>query len=78
MANHLFMTDAEVARALGVTTQGFKEQLELLERKEFPHEDEFFKNRRYWPAVKAYFDREYGLISTPAPTPYGPDGVENW
>lgn len=77
MAEKLFMTDAEAAKALGIPTDEFKATVIVLEREGFPLPDPIFKNRRYWPAVKAFLDRRYGLggekniLSKP-------DGKENW
>lgn len=47
----------------------------VLERKGLPTVDPLFGGR-YWPAVKAYFDRRHG-VSDVTPTTR-PDGEENW
>lgn len=77
MAEKLFMTDAEVAKAVGLPTNEFKATVIVLQRSGFPSPDPVFNNRRYWPAVKAFLDRRYGLDgSTKMLTK--PDGEENW
>lgn len=76
MTNHLFMTDAEIAKAIGLGTEEFKATAIVLEREGFPFPDPLFKRRRYWPAVKAFFDHRYGLL--PERLPVTVDGKENW
>jgi hypothetical protein len=72
----LFKTDAEVAKALGVTTQEFKDVVSKLEANRFPPKTDLYNRRRYWPTVIAFFDREYGLEK--ADTEPSRDGAENW
>ncbi len=78
MPNHLFMTDAEVAKTLGLTTDEFKTTVIVLQREGFPMPDPLFKRRRYWPAVKAFLDRRYGLLDATEQGPFALDGKENW
>lgn len=81
MANHLFMTDAEIADALGIKTADFKEKAIVLQRDGFPLPDPLFERRRYWPAVRAWLDRRYELESQSQRDKIvlnKPDGVENW
>nr|DAH75532.1 MAG TPA: Redirecting phage packaging protein C packaging protein, DNA Binding.0A [Caudoviricetes sp.] len=81
MANHLFMTDAEIADALGIKTADFKEKAIVLQRDGFPLPDPLFERRRYWPAVRAWLDRRYDLesqLQRDNPVPHERDGVEKW
>ncbi|RNL46362.1 winged helix-turn-helix domain-containing protein [Ochrobactrum sp. MH181795] len=77
MPEKLFMTDAEVAKAIGLPTNEFKATAIALQRSGFPVPDPVFNNRRYWPAVKAYLDRRYGLGGQTEKLT-NPDGQENW
>ncbi len=77
MSEKLFMTDAELAKAIGLPTDEFKATAVVLQRSGFPVPDPVFKNRRYWPAVKAYFDRRYGVGGEKEKLTK-PDGEENW
>jgi len=57
----LWVTDAELIRRMGVPEKTARETLRLLDRKNgFPKKEKLWGDRRYWPAVKAYFDRLYG------------------
>jgi hypothetical protein len=47
----------------------------LYERQGLPKIDEVMGGR-YMPAVKAFFDRVYGLNGTAGPIPAAPDGIE--
>jgi hypothetical protein len=79
MANHLFMTDAEVAKMLGLGTDEFKATAIVLQREGFPMPDPLFKRRRYWPAVKAFLDQRYNLGSQIGAGAHARlDGKENW
>lgn len=64
----LWLTDAELIRRMGVPEKKAREALRMLDaqRKGFPQKQKLWGDRRYWPAVRAYFDREYGgtLAST--------------
>lgn len=72
----LYMTDAEIAAAIGVALPAWQAAAAVLQKEGFPAPDPLFGGRRYWPAVRAYLDRRAGLAqSSPAPTV---DGVENW
>lgn len=56
-----FMTEAEIAKELGVTTAEFKAALPKLTEEGFPASDIRFFNRRYWPRVKIFMDWRYDL-----------------
>lgn len=56
-----FMTVAEIAKELGVTTEKFRVALPELIVEGLPEPDPLFANRRYWPKVRVFFDWRYGL-----------------
>ncbi|OCJ68624.1 hypothetical protein A6U97_08210 [Agrobacterium tumefaciens] len=76
-SDKLFVTEAECAVRIGLDTNDFKSIVSTLEKAGFPLPDPVFKNRRYWPAVRAWLDRRYG-IDRATDGPYPPDGVERW
>jgi hypothetical protein len=63
-ASTLFLTDAQVAERIGLTTDEFKRILSGLERDGFPRADHVFCNRRYWPAIQSFLDYRYGLATS--------------
>jgi len=75
----LFADDAAIGTALlGPERAGeFAGQAALLEPKGFPKMDARFGGR-YVPAVRAYFDREYGLADTKPQTPGGTEEPGKW
>lgn len=59
-----FVTDAELIRRLGVPTHIGRPTIQQLEAKAgFPKKQQLWGDRRYWPAVKAWLDRHYGVKS---------------
>lgn len=74
----LFVTEAECAERIGLSTDEFKSIVSTLEKPGFPLPDPGFKNRRYWPAVRAWLDNRYGLSGENSHAPYPPDGKEVW
>lgn len=61
----LWVTDAELVRRLGVPEKKAREAIRMAETKmtgayPFPRKQKLWGDRRYWPAVKAYFDNLYG------------------
>ena len=71
----VYLTDGQIAARVGVTTSEWQAVVKVLTREGLPQPDPLFGNRRYWPAVKAWFDRRAGLGS------HGHivnDGEENW
>lgn len=76
----LFVTDAECAARIGMSTEDFKVIAATLEKSGFPFRDPLFKNRRYWPAVRAYLDRRAGLETkfVRRQHPEVEDGKEKW
>lgn len=59
----LYVTDAELIRRLGVPEKIARAALQELDAKQtnFPKKQKLWGDRRYWPAVKAYFDARNGL-----------------
>lgn len=76
--NALFVTEAQIAERIGLTTDQFRGALPALAKAGFPMPDPLFENRRYWPACQLFLDRRYGLApSSPSATP-ALDEVEPW
>jgi hypothetical protein len=72
-ADKLFVTDAELIRRLGVPEKTMRAVLREWDEKPgsgFPKPQKLLGDRRYWPAVKAYFDRIYGTVPAPQQTKY--------
>ena len=67
----LFPTDEEIARVLfgsdKTRAKLFEQTLAAEERRGLPRKHPAY-GARYWPAVKAYYDYEWGLIAEP---PFG-------
>jgi len=56
----LWVTDAELIRRSGVPEKIARATIQELDRNRlsgFPQKQKIWGNRRYWPAVKAYFER---------------------
>ncbi|MHC2298208.1 winged helix-turn-helix domain-containing protein [Rhizobium mongolense] len=73
----LYVTNAECAERIGISTDDFNAIEFELNRQGFPPKDPLFNNRRYWPAVRAFLDRRNGVgdkrhVFGP------PDGKERW
>lgn len=62
-SDKLFVTDAECAARIGISTEDFKAMLPTLEKSGFPVKDPSFNEMHYWPAIKAYLDKRAGLAS---------------
>jgi hypothetical protein len=61
----LWVTDAELIRRAGVPAKIARAAIEMLDHTKgsgFPPKQRLWGNRRYWPAVKAYFDKAGGLL----------------
>lgn len=57
----LWVTDAELIRRMGVPEKIARETLRVLDdKRDFPAKQKLWGNRRYWPAVLAYFNKRYG------------------
>ena len=63
----LYIKDAELIRRMGVPEKVAREAIRMMDenpkRSGFPQKKKLWGDRRYWPAVKAYLDRENGLKS---------------
>jgi len=60
----LFMADAELIQRLGVPEKIAYAAIHVLDRTRhsgFPQKQATWGNSRYWPAVKQWFDRRYGV-----------------
>jgi hypothetical protein len=60
----LFVYDTEICERLNVPEKEGMRVLRKLDedkRSGFPPKQELFGGRRYWPAVRDYFDRAYGM-----------------
>lgn len=65
----LWLTDAELIRRMGVPERQARAALRDLDRpgSGFPKKQKLWGDRRYWPAVQAYFDQLYGhRVAAPA------------
>ena len=63
----LWVTDAELIRRMGVPEKIARETLRELDRDRtsgFPQKQRIWGDRRFWPAVEAYFNRKYGTKVT--------------
>lgn len=70
----LYVTDAELIRRLGVPERTARAALAFLDanpNRGFPKKIGLWGNRRYWPAVVAYLDRNNGLTVEPPQPPGG-------
>jgi hypothetical protein len=59
-AETLWVTDAELIRRSGIPEKIARNALKMLDRDRysgFPAKQKMWGDRRYWPAVKAYFER---------------------
>lgn len=66
MTDALWITDEQMIERLGVPAKVAREAIQALDAMEgrrtgFPQKSKLWGNRRYWPAVRDYFDRENGL-----------------
>jgi hypothetical protein len=77
-ADVLFLTDAQVAERIGVTTDEFKQIAPALEGEGFPVKDAVFFRRRYWPAIQAFLDQRYNLRPSSVQGIPALDGEETW
>jgi hypothetical protein len=76
--NAIFLTEAQVAARMGLSTDQLKAALPALTKSGFPTPDPLFFNRRYWPACEAFLDRRYGLTESTVQANPGLDGEERW
>ena len=59
----LWVTDAELIRRMGVPEKTARETPENAgcQEQRLPRKQKLWRDRRYWPAVVAYFDYHYGF-----------------
>lgn len=69
----LFLREDEIAQRLGQTSGEWKAKASVLERHGLPRIDPLMGGR-YWPAIRAFWDRRYGISNVEASQP---DGEEN-
>lgn len=70
----LFAADEEIAKlVLGDKAKARRDLVAVFEREGLPRTDPM-TGGRYWPAVKAFFDRRAGITTTMVPGQ--PDGEE--
>jgi hypothetical protein len=69
----LFPNESEVARRLSQSLTDWRAKAPVLERDGLPRVDPIMGGR-YWPAVKAWWNRRYGLSNVEVSQP---DGEEN-
>jgi hypothetical protein len=74
----LFATDSVLGPALlgPDRAQEWPQMAPMLESRGLPKVDQLLGGR-YVPAVRAFFDRQYGLDRNSV-SPLAPDGVEDW
>ncbi|WP_176086286.1 winged helix-turn-helix domain-containing protein [Martelella sp. HB161492] len=77
-SNAIFLTEAQIAARMGLSTSQLKAALPALTKSGFPTPDPLFLNRRYWPACEAFLNRRYGLIESAMQATPGLDGEETW
>ena len=61
----LWVTDAEIIRRIGAPEKIAREAIKMLDRNRasgFPQKQKLWGDRRYWPAVKRYFDKTNGMF----------------
>ena len=60
----LFVSEIELYRRLGVGPKTGRLAVHALEPHGFPRKQPLFGNKRYWPAVRYFLDRYYGLVES--------------
>ena len=66
----LFVTDAEMIRRIGVPERIARAAIRALDENphsRFPKKSALWGNRRYWPAVEAWFQEQHDLQTGPEP-----------
>lgn len=74
----LYLTEAQIAERLGISTEDWACAAPMLEKYGFPKPEHLFAGRRYWPACKAFLDRRYDLGTQSGQGIPALDGVERW
>lgn len=71
----LYLDDTAIAARIGVTPSAFRAKVAMLEGRGFPRANAFFDGKRYWPAVRAWLDRQEGVVTN---SEIVNDGREQW
>lgn len=67
----LWITDAELIRRIGVPEKIARDAIRELDAQKalgFPQKSRVWGDRRYWPAVKAWFDQNHGAKVETSPS----------
>jgi hypothetical protein len=72
------LTEAQIAERVGIPLDEWQAAVPALEKSGFPRPESLFKNRRYWPACRAFLDRRYGLGEKVGAGLPALDGEEQW
>jgi hypothetical protein len=70
----LWVTDAEIIRRLGAPDKIARAAIRALDASPtgFPRKQKLWGDRRYWPAVRAFLDKQNGLtVASPPTAPRG-------
>jgi hypothetical protein len=75
----LFLKDTEIARLLtkDMTVDEWKAKAVILEREGLPKVDPIMGGR-FWPAVRSFFERQYGINTPHLTAPDGPEDFSAW
>jgi hypothetical protein len=70
----LFPSEAEIARRLSQTLPDWRAKVIILEREGLPRVDPIMGGR-YWPAIRAWWNRRYGLSTVEVSQPDGEEDL---
>lgn len=61
----LWVTDKEMIQRLGVPEKSARVAIQMLDRTDpsFPKKEPLWCDRRYWPALRRWFDERYGGVA---------------
>ena len=65
MSRGLYLDDKQIAAELGIPVEEWKAIADTLDRDGLPPPNPMFRDRRYWPAVKAFLDDLEGVNEPP-------------
>jgi hypothetical protein len=71
----LFPSEAEIARRLSQSPAAWREKAVILERHGLPRIDPIMGGR-YWPSIKAWWNRRYGLTTLETSQPDGEEDLD--
>lgn len=72
--DQLWVTDAQLIRRLGIPERLARAHIRQLDERRgngWPKKQKLYGDRRYWPAVKAYFDRLHAATVDAPPNQRG-------